>query len=143
MMEQPKRLGFVAATIFLAFGCWLWFNVSITAWLWNEKPNTCSAEGVVRVLTELVNKNMSHVGKNDGLRNSTFEVIEGDHATIDAIRTAQVGTPISGYTCTAFAHGVKADGSLFDKNREHVSFEYTVQSIDNQPQGFVVELKRF
>ncbi len=86
---------------------------------------------------------MTHVGKDDGLKNSTIGNIEGDHATIDAVRTVQVGNPISGYTCMAFARGVKADGSLFNKSREHVSFEYTVQPVYNNPNQFVVELSRW
>lgn len=143
MAQQPKRSGLVAAAVLLAGAWWFWFNTGAFAWWWDDKTITCSAPGVVRILTELVNKNMTHVGKDDGLKYSTFEAIKGDHATIDAIRTVQVGNPISGYTCTAFAHGVNADGSLFDKGREHVSFEYTVQPVDNNPQQFVVELKRW
>jgi len=128
--------------IVLLVGAWWFYTGAISSW-WVEKVNTCSAPSVVRTVTELVNKNMTHVGKDDGLKNSTFEALKGDHATIDAIRTVQVGNSISGYTCTAFAHGLNADGSLFDKSHELVSFEYTVQSIDNNPQGFVVELKRW
>ena len=143
MAQQPKKSGLVAATVLLAGAWWFWFNTGALAWWWDDKTITCSAPGVVRILTDLINKNMTHPGKDDGLKNSTFEVIEGDHATIDAIRTVQVGNPVSGYTCTAFAHGVNADGALFDKSREHVSFEYTVQPVDNDPQRFVVELKRW
>jgi hypothetical protein len=143
LSQQSKTLWPTAATVLLAGAWWLSFDTSAVAWWWDDKTNTCSSSGVVRILTQLVNKNMKHVGKDDGLNNSTFELIEGDHATIDAIRTVQAGNPISGYTCAAFAHGVNADGSLFDKGREHVSFEYTVQPLDNNPQQFVVELRRW